>query len=49
MKQSKNIMNRFSFKVKGMYSYCMRKIDIMIHVPNHFNYKMMQTSQHDYI
>jgi hypothetical protein len=28
MKQSKNIRNWFSFKVKGTYSYCVHKIDI---------------------
>ncbi len=38
------IMNQLSFEVEGMYSYCMHKIDIMIHVLNHFNYKMMQIS-----
>jgi hypothetical protein len=31
-------------QIEGMYSYCVHKIDIMIHVLNHFNYKMMQTS-----
>jgi hypothetical protein len=36
--------NWFSFKMKGMYSYCVHKINIMIHVLNNFNYKMMQTS-----
>jgi hypothetical protein len=41
-------MNQLSFEVKGMYSYCVHKINIMIHVFNHFNYKMMQTSQQDY-
>ncbi len=44
MKQSKNIMNQHFFKMKGMYSYCVHNIDIMILVLNHFNYKMMQTS-----
>jgi hypothetical protein len=43
------IMNQLSFEVEGMSSYCMHKIDIMIHVLNHFNYKMTQISQHDYI
>jgi hypothetical protein len=38
------IMNQLSFEVEGMYSYCMHKIDIMIHVLNHFNYKLMQIS-----
>jgi hypothetical protein len=38
------IMNQFSFEMKGMYSYCVHKINIMIHVFNHFNYKMMQIS-----
>jgi hypothetical protein len=28
------------FKVEGMYSYCVHMIDIMIHVLNHFNYKI---------
>jgi hypothetical protein len=37
-------MNQLSFEVKGMYSYCVHKINIMIHVFNHFNYKKMQTS-----
>ncbi len=32
MKQNKNIMNWLSFEVKGMYSYCMHKINILIHV-----------------
>jgi len=32
MKQNKNVMNWFSFKVKGMYSYCMHKINILIHI-----------------
>ncbi len=37
------------FEVKGMYSYYVHKMDIMIHVFNHFNYKITQTSQHDCI
>ncbi len=37
-----NIMNQLSFEVMGMYTYYVHKIDIMIHVLNHFNYKMMQ-------
>jgi hypothetical protein len=41
---AQKIMNEFSFKMKGMYSYCMLKIDIMRHVFNHFNYKITQTS-----
>jgi hypothetical protein len=32
MKWNKSIMNWFSFEVKGMYSYCMHKINILIHV-----------------
>jgi hypothetical protein len=31
------------------YSYYVHKIDIIIHVFNHFNYKMMQTSHQNYI
>jgi hypothetical protein len=31
------------------HSYCVHKIDIKIHVLNHFNYKMMQISHQIYI
>jgi hypothetical protein len=31
------------------HSYCVHKIDIIIHVFNHFNCKMMKTSHQNYI
>jgi hypothetical protein len=39
MEHDKNTMNQLSLEVKGLYTYCVHKINIMIHLSNHFRVK----------
>jgi hypothetical protein len=49
MKQGLNTMNQPFYKVMEMHTYFVQKINIVIHAPNHFSYKMIQISLLNYI